>query len=93
MLTTHDTADGQAIDLVDNTEAKQVWQRAKPPGQVIGLPGYLVGGEFIGVSLGLWFRRCETSDVYVLGVWCLACGVSSLAYGCRGLCRVMRVYG
>jgi hypothetical protein len=32
-------------------EAKTRWQRAKPPGQVIGLPGYLVAGEWVGVSL------------------------------------------
>lgn len=32
-------------------EAKRRWQRAKPAGKVIGLPGYLVGGEWIGVSM------------------------------------------
>lgn len=37
-----------------DTEAKTRWQRAKPPGQVIGLPGFLVGGEFVGVSV-IWF--------------------------------------
>lgn len=31
-------------------EAKTRWQRAKPPGMVVGLPGYLVGGEWVGVS-------------------------------------------
>ena len=30
--------------------AKTRWQRAKPVGKVIGLPGYLVAGEWIGVS-------------------------------------------
>lgn len=30
--------------------AKTRWQRAKPPGVVVGLPGYLVGGEWVGVS-------------------------------------------
>ena len=35
-------------------DAKTRWQRAKPPGQIIGLPGYLVGGEWVGVS-GLSF--------------------------------------
>ncbi|ORY28319.1 hypothetical protein BCR39DRAFT_535500 [Naematelia encephala] len=38
----------QEYDLVNEPEAKTRWQRAKPAGQVIGLPGYLVGGEFIG---------------------------------------------
>lgn len=37
-------------DLVMDEEAKTRWQRAKPSGQIIGLPGYLVGGEYIGVS-------------------------------------------
>lgn len=40
----------QAFDLVMDQEAKTRWQRAKPPGKVIPLPGYLVGGEYIGVS-------------------------------------------
>lgn len=31
-------------------QAKTRWQRAKPPGLVVGLPGYLVGGEWVGVS-------------------------------------------
>lgn len=31
-------------------QAKTRWQRAKPPGVVVGLPGYLVGGEWVGVS-------------------------------------------
>jgi hypothetical protein len=31
-------------------EAKTRWQRAKPAGQIIGLPGYLVGGEWVGVG-------------------------------------------
>jgi hypothetical protein len=43
-------ARAQAFDLVMDQDAKTRWQRAKPPGAVIGLPGYLVGGEFIGVS-------------------------------------------
>nr|XP_019013759.1 uncharacterized protein I206_01831 [Kwoniella pini CBS 10737]OCF52540.1 hypothetical protein I206_01831 [Kwoniella pini CBS 10737] len=29
-------------------EAKKKWQRSKPPGVVVGLPGYLVGGEWVG---------------------------------------------
>ncbi|ODN98392.1 hypothetical protein L198_03636 [Cryptococcus wingfieldii CBS 7118] len=35
-------------DLVMEEDAKRRWQRAKPTGKVIGLPGYLVGGEWIG---------------------------------------------
>jgi hypothetical protein len=35
---------------VNEPEAKTRWQRAKPPGVVVGLPGYLVGGEWVGVS-------------------------------------------
>ncbi|ODN83337.1 hypothetical protein L202_01498 [Cryptococcus amylolentus CBS 6039] len=35
-------------DLVMEEDAKRKWQRAKPTGKVIGLPGYLVGGEWIG---------------------------------------------
>ncbi|KAK4684879.1 hypothetical protein P7C73_g5285, partial [Tremellales sp. Uapishka_1] len=38
----------ESFDLVMDSDAKTRWQRAKPPGQVIGLPGFLVGGEFIG---------------------------------------------
>ncbi|WVQ78568.1 hypothetical protein IAT38_000654 [Cryptococcus sp. DSM 104549] len=38
----------EEYDLVMDEEAKRRWQRAKPPGKVIGLPGYLVGGEWIG---------------------------------------------
>ncbi|WVO14055.1 hypothetical protein L204_101681 [Cryptococcus depauperatus] len=38
----------EEYDLVMDEEAKRRWQRAKPPGKMIGLPGYLVGGEFIG---------------------------------------------
>jgi hypothetical protein len=41
----------QAHDLVMDDQAKTRWQRAKPPGVVVGLPGYLVGGEWVGVSL------------------------------------------
>jgi hypothetical protein len=44
-------SDTQSFDLVMDQEAKTRWQRAKPPGQVIGLPGYLVAGEWVGVSL------------------------------------------
>lgn len=44
------STDAQEFDLATDEEAKKRWQRAKPLGQVIGLPGYLVGGEFIGVS-------------------------------------------
>ena len=40
----------QAFDLVVDTDAKTRWQRAKPSGMVVGLPGYLVGGEWVGVS-------------------------------------------
>jgi len=36
--------------LVMDEQAKTRWQRAKPPGVVVGLPGYLVGGEWVGVS-------------------------------------------
>ena len=43
-------ADIQAHDLVMDEQAKIRWQRAKPPGVVVGLPGYLVGGEWVGVS-------------------------------------------
>ncbi|WVQ71828.1 hypothetical protein IAR50_001370 [Cryptococcus sp. DSM 104548] len=35
-------------DLVMEEDAKRLWQRSKPSGKVIGLPGYLVGGEWIG---------------------------------------------
>lgn len=35
---------------MNEPEAKTRWQRAKPPGVVVGLPGYLVGGEWVGVS-------------------------------------------
>jgi len=35
---------------VIDEQAKTRWQRAKPPGVVVGLPGYLVGGEWVGVS-------------------------------------------
>ncbi|KAK8869582.1 hypothetical protein IAR55_000149 [Kwoniella newhampshirensis] len=35
-------------DLVMDEDAKKRWQRAKPPGVVVGLPGYLVGGEWVG---------------------------------------------
>lgn len=38
----------EEYDLVMDEEAKRRWQRAKPAGKVIGLPGYLVGGEWIG---------------------------------------------
>jgi len=38
----------ETFDLVNDPEAKTRWQRAKPSGQVIGLPGYLVGGEWVG---------------------------------------------
>nr|KIR46623.1 hypothetical protein I312_04111 [Cryptococcus bacillisporus CA1280] len=38
----------EEFDLVMDEEAKRRWQRAKPAGKVIGLPGYLVGGEWIG---------------------------------------------
>jgi len=34
-----------------DAEAKTRWQRAKPTGLVVGLPGFLVGGEWVGVSL------------------------------------------
>lgn len=40
----------KAFDLVMDEEAKRRWQRSKPPGMVVGLPGYLVGGEWVGVS-------------------------------------------
>ncbi|OCF36418.1 hypothetical protein I317_01971 [Kwoniella heveanensis CBS 569] len=35
-------------DLVIDEDAKKRWQRSKPPGVVVGLPGYLVGGEWVG---------------------------------------------
>ncbi|WVQ98967.1 hypothetical protein IAU59_006099 [Kwoniella sp. CBS 9459] len=35
-------------DLVIDEDAKKRWQRSKPPGMVVGLPGYLVGGEWVG---------------------------------------------
>ncbi|WVR05357.1 hypothetical protein IAU60_002371 [Kwoniella sp. DSM 27419] len=38
----------EEFDLVIDEDAKKRWQRSKPPGQVIGLPGYLVGGEWVG---------------------------------------------
>ncbi|RSH93910.1 hypothetical protein EHS25_006562 [Saitozyma podzolica] len=38
----------EEYDLVNEPEAKTRWQRAKPPGVVVGLPGYLVGGEWVG---------------------------------------------
>ncbi|KIS00827.1 hypothetical protein L804_02249 [Cryptococcus deuterogattii 2001/935-1] len=38
----------EEYDLVMDEEAKRRWQRAKPTGKVVGLPGYLVGGEWIG---------------------------------------------
>jgi len=38
----------ESFDLVNDPDAKTRWQRAKPPGKVIGLPGYLVGGEWVG---------------------------------------------
>lgn len=41
----------QSFDLVMDSEAKTKWQRAKPSGMVVGLPGFLVGGEWVGVSL------------------------------------------
>lgn len=44
-------------DLVMDEEAKRRWQRAKPAGKVIGLPGYLVGGEWIGVSMPIACRN------------------------------------
>jgi hypothetical protein len=44
------TASRQSYDLVMDEQAKTRWQRAKPPGMVVGLPGYLVGGEWVGVS-------------------------------------------
>lgn len=40
----------QAFDLAIDEDAKRRWQRAKPLGMVVGLPGYLVGGEWHGVS-------------------------------------------
>jgi hypothetical protein len=40
----------KSFDLVNEPEAKTRWQRAKPPGVVVGLPGYLVAGEWVGVS-------------------------------------------
>lgn len=43
----------QEYDLVNEPEAKTRWQRSKPPGMVVGLPGYLVGGEWVGVSVGM----------------------------------------
>jgi len=50
-------------------DAKTRWQRAKPPGQIIGLPGYLVGGEWLGVGhalprlvVELMARRWTTSN-------------------------------
>ncbi|ORX33759.1 hypothetical protein BD324DRAFT_638473 [Kockovaella imperatae] len=38
----------EAFDLVMDEAAKTRWQRAKPAGKPIGLPGYLVGGEWMG---------------------------------------------
>ncbi|WWC89791.1 uncharacterized protein L201_004717 [Kwoniella dendrophila CBS 6074] len=38
----------EEYDLVIDEDAKKKWQRSKPPGMVIGLPGYLVGGEWVG---------------------------------------------
>ncbi|WWD01131.1 hypothetical protein V866_008070 [Kwoniella sp. B9012] len=38
----------EEYDLVMDEEAKKKWQRSKPPGMVVGLPGYLVGGEWVG---------------------------------------------
>ncbi|WWD16156.1 hypothetical protein CI109_100581 [Kwoniella shandongensis] len=38
----------EEYDLVMDEEAKKRWQRSKPPGVVVGLPGYLVGGEWVG---------------------------------------------
>ncbi|WRT67358.1 uncharacterized protein IL334_004329 [Kwoniella shivajii] len=38
----------EEFDLVMDEEAKKKWQRSKPPGVVVGLPGYLVGGEWVG---------------------------------------------
>jgi len=38
----------ESFDLVMDSDAKTRWQRAKPPGVVVGLPGYLVGGEWVG---------------------------------------------
>ncbi|WVW82822.1 hypothetical protein I302_104834 [Kwoniella bestiolae CBS 10118] len=38
----------EEYDLVMDEEAKKKWQRSKPPGVVVGLPGYLVGGEWVG---------------------------------------------
>lgn len=43
------STDHQSFDLVIDEQAKTRWQRAKPPGVVVGLPGYLVGGEWVGV--------------------------------------------
>jgi hypothetical protein len=40
----------QEFDLANDEEAKRRWQRAKPEGMVVGLPGFLVGGEWVGVS-------------------------------------------
>ncbi|CAK9784061.1 hypothetical protein CC85DRAFT_325055 [Cutaneotrichosporon oleaginosum] len=38
----------EAFDLATDEDAKRRWQRAKPTDRVVGLPGYLVGGEWIG---------------------------------------------
>lgn len=50
MLDNGRRADVQEHDCFADEEAKIRWQRAKPPGRIIGLPGYTVGGEFIGVG-------------------------------------------
>ncbi|BEJ12443.1 hypothetical protein CspHIS471_0209030 [Cutaneotrichosporon sp. HIS471] len=38
----------EAFDLAIDEDAKRRWQRTKPTDPVVGLPGYLVGGEWIG---------------------------------------------
>ncbi|RXK41907.1 hypothetical protein M231_00628 [Tremella mesenterica] len=38
----------ESFDLVVDQDAKTRWQRSKPTGMVVGLPGYLVGGEWVG---------------------------------------------
>ncbi|GMK54158.1 hypothetical protein CspeluHIS016_0107440 [Cutaneotrichosporon spelunceum] len=38
----------EAFDLAIDEDAKRRWQRTRPTDRVIGLPGYLVGGEWIG---------------------------------------------
>ncbi|KAL7424216.1 hypothetical protein Q5752_001802 [Cryptotrichosporon argae] len=38
----------ESYDLVIDEDAKKRWQRAKPAGVAVGLPGYLVGGQWVG---------------------------------------------